>query len=133
MYERLGFAEAVNDDVFRDLVIARVIEPSSKLDTIRILDELGLASPSNTGIHRCLDRVADSGYRDRLSAACVQFRGMEQLTLVLYPFVTREGGNGGHRGCWRRYGRWRRCGRWWVRARVRGCRRGGPAAPKGVT
>ena len=87
VYDRLGFTAATKDDaVFRDLVIARIIEPSSKLDTIRILDELGVKPPSHTGIHRCLDRVAD--YRDRLSEACVTFRGVEQLTLVLYDVTT---------------------------------------------
>ena len=36
-YERLGF-NAVGDEAFKQLVIARLIEPSSKLDTIRILN-----------------------------------------------------------------------------------------------
>lgn len=88
VYTRLGFGDAVDDEVFRDLVIARIIEPSSKLDTIRILTELGLDAPSNSSIHRCLDRAADSGYRDALSQACVTFRGVEQLTLVLYDVTT---------------------------------------------
>lgn len=88
VYGRLGFDAAVSDGVFRDLVIARVIEPSSKLDTIRILDELGLKPPSNTSIHRCLDRAVESEYREALSAACVTFRGVEQLTLVLYDVTT---------------------------------------------
>lgn len=88
VYERLGFDQAVNDGVFRDLVIARVIEPASKLDTIRILTELGLKAPSNSSIHRSLDRAAGRDYRGRLSDACVQFRGVEQLTLVLYDVTT---------------------------------------------
>lgn len=88
VYERIGFGEAARDGVFRDLVIARIIEPSSKLDTIRILDELGLTPPSNTSIHRCLDRAAAGEYRAALSEACVRFRGVEQLTLVLYDVTT---------------------------------------------
>jgi len=36
IYQRLGFDQAVTDRVIRDLVVARVIEPASKLDTIRI-------------------------------------------------------------------------------------------------
>lgn len=88
VYARLGFAAAVDDPVFRDLVIARIIEPASKLDTIRILHELGLTPPSNTGIHRSLNRAADQDYRDRFSRACVTFRGTEQLTLVLYDVTT---------------------------------------------
>lgn len=88
VYARLGFDQALADPVFRDLVIARVIEPSSKLDTIRILDELGLKAPSNAGIHRSLNRAAAGDYRDRLSDACVTFRGVEHLTLVLYDVTT---------------------------------------------
>lgn len=88
IYARLGFSSVVDDAVFRDLVIARIIEPASKLDTIRILDELGLTPPSNTGIHRSLNRAADEDYRDRFSKACVEFRGTEQLTLVLYDVTT---------------------------------------------
>ncbi len=88
VYARLGFASVVDDPVFRDLVIARIIEPASELDTIRVLSELGLAPPSNTGIHRSLTRAADEDYRDRFSKACVEFRGTEQLTLVLYDVTT---------------------------------------------
>lgn len=89
VYERLGLARAVEDDeVFRDLVIARVIEPASKLETIRILEELGLQAPSNSAIHRSLDRAAESGYRERISDACVSFRGVAELTLVLYDVTT---------------------------------------------
>jgi hypothetical protein len=42
VYDRLGFAAAGGgDEVFRSLVLARLIEPTSKLDTIRVLTELG--------------------------------------------------------------------------------------------
>lgn len=88
VYEDLGFHAAVTDSVFRDLVIARVIEPSSKLDTIRILSELGLTPPSNSGVHRSLNRAADRQYRYQFSDACVEFRGVDQLTLVLYDVTT---------------------------------------------
>jgi hypothetical protein len=38
-YARLGF-DSVDDDVFRSLVLARVVEQTSKADTIWILGEL---------------------------------------------------------------------------------------------
>lgn len=88
VYDRLGFADAVHDRVFQDLVIARIIEPASKLDTIRILENLGLKAPSYSGIHRSLNHAADHDYRDKFSAACVTFRGTEHLTLVLYDVTT---------------------------------------------
>jgi hypothetical protein len=40
VYDALGFG-LVGDEVFRDLVIARIIEPTSKADSIRVPAELG--------------------------------------------------------------------------------------------
>jgi len=41
-YARLGFAAACGqDEVFKALVLARLIEPTSKLDTIRVLEASG--------------------------------------------------------------------------------------------
>ena len=39
-YDRLGF-DVLNDEAFSALVLARIIEPTSKADTVRVLDELG--------------------------------------------------------------------------------------------
>src|SRR3954447_3236021 len=39
-YEVLGFGQATdNDEVFRQLVLARIIEPASKLESLRVLEE----------------------------------------------------------------------------------------------
>src|SRR5580658_6307241 len=46
-YQVLGFEKAAGgDEVFRDLVLARIIEPASKLDSLRVLEEAGVAVPS---------------------------------------------------------------------------------------
>jgi hypothetical protein len=38
-YQVLGFGIAIGgDEVFRDLVLARIIEPTSKIDSLRVLD-----------------------------------------------------------------------------------------------
>jgi transposase len=87
VYRGLGFEE-VSDPVFRQLVLARIIEPVSKLDTIRVLGELGLGTPSNSAIHRCLRRVVDQKYRDTISAACFRHTEPNALTLVLYDVTT---------------------------------------------
>ncbi len=55
VYATLGFDDAVGDDVFRDLVIARVVEPTSLLDVDRVLAELGrtctsLSTRKRTGL-----------------------------------------------------------------------------------
>ncbi|MGA7689286.1 MAG: IS1634 family transposase, partial [Jiangellales bacterium] len=43
VYADLGF-DVVGDEVFRDLVIARVVEPTSLLDVDRVLAEMGRTS-----------------------------------------------------------------------------------------
>ncbi len=87
MYSKLGF-EGIGDPVFKQLVLARIIEPVSKLDTIRVLEELGLDAPSNTSIHRCLKRIVQEGYREFVSGACFVQTDMEALSLVLYDVTT---------------------------------------------
>ena len=87
VYKKLGF-EGVNDLVFKQLVLARIIEPVSKLDTIRVLEGLGLEAPSNTSIHRCLRRVVENGYRDTISNACFRQTTLSTLALVLYDVTT---------------------------------------------
>jgi len=51
VYCDIGFA-SLGDEVFKQLVLARIIEPTSKLDTIRVLNELGLSAPSNSKIQK---------------------------------------------------------------------------------
>jgi hypothetical protein len=45
-YDVLGFDEAADDEVFRQLVLARIIEPASKQDCLRVLAETGIDAPS---------------------------------------------------------------------------------------
>jgi hypothetical protein len=51
VYGALGFA-AVRDEAFRALVLGRIVEPTSKLDTVRVLGELGVDSPSRASTAR---------------------------------------------------------------------------------
>jgi hypothetical protein len=54
-YDRLGFDSATGGDgVFRQLVLARLVEPTSKLDAIRVLSELGIVPPGYRTIFRRL-------------------------------------------------------------------------------
>ena len=62
VYGDLGFG-ALGDDVFRDLVLARVVEPTSVLDTGRVLADLGCKAASEKTMRRTLARCADRGYR----------------------------------------------------------------------
>ncbi len=57
VYDLLGFtATTGGDGVFRDLVLARIIEPSSKLDSARVLEEIGVEACSYRTLARHLPR-----------------------------------------------------------------------------
>ena len=89
VYASLGFTEAVGDDVFRDLVIARIVEPTSLLDVDRVLAELGRTSASLATRKRTLRRARAGGYRDQIAAACfAHARTAGDVSLVLYDVTT---------------------------------------------
>jgi len=43
-YRRLGF-DALADEVFRAMVLARIVEPTSEADSPRVLADLGAPAP----------------------------------------------------------------------------------------
>ena len=88
-YRVLGLeAAAGGDDVFRHLVVARIIEPVSKLDSIRVLEEAGVTPASYRTIERRLPAYAQEAWRQRLSAACAAHARLGQASLVLYDVST---------------------------------------------
>lgn len=88
-YARLGFDAAVDDDVFKKLVLARVVEPTSKADTIRVLEELGVPAPGLRTIWRTLARCVEQDWRDAISrAAYAHATRTAGLSLVLYDVST---------------------------------------------
>jgi hypothetical protein len=88
-YEVLGFAAATDgDEVFRALVLARVIEPTSKLDSLRVLDEAGIGPPSYPTVKRRLPVFATEAWRLALAAACAGHAGLGPASLVLYDVST---------------------------------------------
>jgi hypothetical protein len=89
-YARLGFC-AVSDEAFAALVLARIIEPTSKADSIRVLEELGLPAPSLRTIFRALGRCVERDYRDTLATACLAYSASTaagKAALVLYDCTT---------------------------------------------
>ena len=70
-YRRLGF-DRIDDEVFALLVGARLIEPTSKVDTIRVLSELGLPVPHRNTVYNCLRRCVEGDYRAQIATACWQ-------------------------------------------------------------
>ncbi len=99
VYAGLGF-DAVGDEVFRDLVIARVVEPTSLLDTARVLTDLGRRPASYSTMKRTLARAVGKtsgakagtrgvGYREQIAALCFAHAvSSGDVSLVLYDTTT---------------------------------------------
>lgn len=108
-YDVLGFGGATGrDEVFRALVLARIIEPTSKLDSLRVLEEAGMAPPSYRTVKRRLRLYADAAeetggeetgqpaptdpaggrWRARLARACADHVRLGPATLLLYDVTT---------------------------------------------
>ena len=89
VYDALGFHGAGQDAAFRDLGLARVVEPTSLLDSGRVLVDLGRTSASEKTMRRTLTRAHQRGYRDRLATACFAHASTSgDLSLVLYDVTT---------------------------------------------
>ncbi|EFM46691.1 IS1549, transposase family protein, partial [Mobiluncus mulieris ATCC 35239] len=84
-----GFDQAIGDSVFEQLVLARIVEPASKADTVRILSELGIGAAHRNTFNNCLRRCAGRDYRSRLATACFTHATKTgDLSLVLYDVTT---------------------------------------------
>ena len=88
-YRVLGFDRASGGDaVFGQLVAARIIEPVSKADSLRVLEEAGVAGPSYATLKRRLPVYAKQEWRRGISAACAAHAGLGPASLVLYDVST---------------------------------------------
>jgi transposase len=86
-YTELGFAQ-LNDEVFEALCLARIVEPTSKLDSLRVLDDLGVDPLDRNQLYRSLVKASKLDYRKAISQACFEHVGRTRLTLVLYDVTT---------------------------------------------
>ncbi len=88
-YAALGFdVAAEGDEVFRCLVLARIIEPTSKLDSLRVLEEVGIGPSSYATVKRRIPVYATEAWRERLAAVCAAHAGLGPASLVLYDVST---------------------------------------------
>ena len=88
-YRVLGLEEAADrDEVFAQLALARIIEPVSKLDSLRVLEEAGVAPPSYATLKRRLRAFAKDAFRQQISAACAAHARLGRASLVLYDVST---------------------------------------------
>jgi hypothetical protein len=67
-YTRLGF-DVLGDDGFRAMVLARIVEPTSKVEVVRVLDEFDAPAMSLRTLFRSLARSQARDYRGQLATA----------------------------------------------------------------
>jgi hypothetical protein len=88
-YRILGFESVTKgDSVFRDLVLARIIEPTSKIDAERVLSEVGVEPASYATVKRRLPSYAQPGWRQSLASACARRAELGPASLVLFDVST---------------------------------------------
>ena len=79
-YTCLGLGDATGGDrAFEQMVLARLIEPTSKAQVPRVLGDLGLEPVSTRTLFRSLARAQERGYR-------------ESICQALFEHVTASGG-----------------------------------------
>lgn len=86
-YQQLGFSRLEDGD-FANLCIARIVEPTSKLDSRRVLADLGVINISKDRLYRCLERIIKNNYRKTISDLCFQNTESQNLHLILYDVTT---------------------------------------------
>ena len=87
-YRRLGF-DAVDDEAFRALVLARIIEPTSKMAAVGVLVEIGVPAPHRNTFTAALRRCVAQDYRVALADACARHSSRTgAASLVLYDVTT---------------------------------------------
>ena len=86
----LGLDEAVGgDEGFKQMVLARLVEPTSKADTIRVISELGVEAVSIRTLFRSLARCQERGWRAAIQAALhSHVTRLGDLSLLLYDVTT---------------------------------------------
>lgn len=86
-YQKLGFSQLEDPD-FANLCIVRIVEPTSKLDSLRVLSDLGINNLSKDQLYRCLEKVIKRDYRKIISQLCFDHADRQNLNLVLYDVTT---------------------------------------------
>lgn len=86
-YQNLGLSK-LDDEYFTYLCIARIVEPTSKLDSLRVLSDLGINNLSKDRLYRCLARTVANNYRTTISTICFDHAANQGLSLLLYDVTT---------------------------------------------
>ena len=84
----LGF-DVIADEAFFQLVVARLVEPTSLSDAARVIGELGLTPAHRNTYAATLKRCGERGYRDQIASACFNHAATHgDVSLVLYDVTT---------------------------------------------
>ncbi|MDF1489422.1 IS1634 family transposase [Tessaracoccus caeni] len=89
-WELLGFG-VVKDEAFFQLVLARLVEPTSKLDSLRVIEELGLEPLHHNSYYKALKRCVTKDYRALVQTACFEhvWSGAGgDVSLLMYDVTT---------------------------------------------
>lgn len=90
VYDQI-FGTVIDSAVFRQLVIARIIEPTSKADSLRVIGQAGVeCPPSLRTLWRHLARHEEEGWRDAACQAAYRLAAGDSgvLAVVLYDVTT---------------------------------------------
>lgn len=88
-YGRLGF-NILDDIASKVMVLDRIIEPTSKADTIRVLKDIDASHPSLRTLFRSLGTCIEKDYRDQLAKTMVAYRASTAglASLLMYDVAT---------------------------------------------
>lgn len=86
-YNKLGF-DQLQDRDFAYLCIARLVEPTSKLDSLRVLADLGVTTTTRDKLYDCLSRVIKKDYRTQVAKLCFTHASKNGISLLLYDVTT---------------------------------------------
>lgn len=87
-HDWLGF-DVVDDEASFRFVLARLVEPTSKSDSIRVLDELGADTKHRSTSTRYLQRINTEAYQESIAARCFDYSvATAGISLILYDVTT---------------------------------------------
>ena len=87
---RLGFT-VIDDEAFFQLVAARLVEPTSKRDSIRVINQLGMHAFHENTYYAALGRCVAGDYREQIAKACFTHVWTDaggDISLLLYDVTT---------------------------------------------
>lgn len=87
-YQDLDF-DILDDEAFFQLVLARLVEPTSKSDSVRVVEELGVQAVHRNTFMNALRRCATLDYRSQIASKCFDYSlKISGLSLLLYDVTT---------------------------------------------